>query len=311
MRAALCLDESAWPSKARGRYPRLGGEERRKDLLADCPAGCRDRCPSRSCEHVEPIAVDIDHESIRRRRWRARHSEQIQKHDLEQLRSATMGGRPSTWIGDLDAPRDPGRNQVDTVSRIGRRIGRRQLRLGRSRKQQEVLHKAFSVSIRATISLMTSRVAAVRRQAAADHLHGAANAGERILHLVRDRPPPSRRAAQRRLLAQLRPPSRRAAVRSCRMPVNLRLASDGHLAHRQMERKWRPVHAPGRDLATDADDALLAGRQVARQVAVVFFVVRLTASACSRCGPARRLRCIAEQPLGSRIERLDPAARDR
>ena len=57
------------------------------------------------------------------------------------------------------------------------------------------------------------------------------------------------------------------------MPVNLPFAVHRHFADRQMQRKRRPVLAQARDLAPDADDLLHAGREIAREVGVVLFVI--------------------------------------
>ena len=167
--------------------------------------------------------------------------------------------------------------------------------------------RSFSASMRAMMSRDDGGVAAARRQAAADHLNGAAHARQRVLHLVRDhrrhlaepaRAPPARAAAPR---------SGRASLRSCRMPVNLRSPPTFISPTDRCSGNVVPSLRSRRDLAADADDLGLAGREIAREVAVVLLVIGRRHQHADIA--ADDLVCgIAEQPLGAGVERLDAAA---
>ena len=90
--------------------------------------------------------------------------------------------------------------------------------------------------------------------------------------------------------------------------MNLRLAAEHHLADRQVQRKRRAVLAAPGHLAADADDLLDAGREIAREVAVVLLVIRRRHQHVD-VAPEHFGLAVAEQPLGGRIERFDAAVR--
>ena len=127
--------------------------------------------------------------------------------------------------------------------------------------------------MRATISFSTGASRAALGHAAADHLDRAADAGERVLHFVRDDRRHLAQPGQRRLLAQLllHLHSRAEIVEDA---GELPLAVDRDLADRQMQRKRRAVLPPALHLASDADDLGSTGRQIARQIGVVLLVIR-------------------------------------
>ena len=51
------------------------------------------------------------------------------------------------------------------------------------------------------------------------------------------------------------------------------LAGDGRLAHRQMQRKRRPVTPQSGDLAAGADDLRHAGREIPGEIVIVLLMV--------------------------------------
>jgi CheY-like chemotaxis protein len=86
----------------------------------------------------------------------------------------------------------------------------------------------------------------------------------------------------------------------------LALAADPHLAHGELHREQRTVPSPPAHFTADADDPRLAGRQVARDVLVVLLAVRRGHQHADVAAEDLGFG-VAEEPLGSRIERLDPA----
>jgi hypothetical protein len=75
-----------------------------------------------------------------------------------------------------------------------------------------------------------------------------------------------------------------------------------------MHREDRAIALEPRHLASDADDSLLPGFEIPREIRVVLFVVRrghqdVHVAAHDFVFP------IPKQPLGSRVERLDGASR--
>ena len=81
-----------------------------------------------------------------------------------------------------------------------------------------------------------------------------------------------------------------------------------HFADRKLHRKGRAVLALADDHAADADDAALAGGQIALQVAVMVFAIGRRHQASLTFCPMRLGRAVAEQPLGRAAEGLDDAA---
>ena len=107
--------------------------------------------------------------------------------------------------------------------------------------------------MRLTMSVSDRGVAAVGRQAAADDLDRAADAGQRILDLVRDdgghlADPGECRALAQPLL------ERDAAGEVVQDAGELALAVDRHLADRQVQRKRGAIAPAARDFASGADD---------------------------------------------------------
>ena len=103
--------------------------------------------------------------------------------------------------------------------------------------------------------------------------------------------------------------------------LRLRLAPFGQVAHdadegmvaglrrfadRELHREGRAILAPPHDLAADADDLRHAGREIGRDVAVVFAVIGLRHQD-AHVLPDDFVRCVAEQADAGLVERLDDA----
>jgi hypothetical protein len=84
------------------------------------------------------------------------------------------------------------------------------------------------------------------------------------------------------------------------------LLAECHLADRELDREHRAVLLRRRDLAADADDPLLPGPQIARDVAVMLRMEGRRHQAVDVAADDLR-RLIAEHPLGARIEGADQA----
>jgi hypothetical protein len=88
-----------------------------------------------------------------------------------------------------------GFQQPDSCRQQRYHVGGRALWLRRAREEQEIFHHRVEGIDAFDDFLHHRRVRIAGQQTAANHLHRAANAGKRVLHLVRD---------HRRHLAQLR-----------------------------------------------------------------------------------------------------------
>ena len=116
--------------------------------------------------------------------------------------------------------------------------------------------------MRDTISFEDLAVGTAARPAGED-LNGAADAGQGILDLVRHDRRHLPELCQRRLLGQPRF-HLHAVGQVVKDPGELPLATDRHLADRQVEGKGRAVLPPPLDLPAAADDLRAAGGDVAR-----------------------------------------------
>ena len=165
-------------------------------------------------------------------------------------------------------------HEADHHGQDRQRIDRRHPRLRRAREEQQILHQIVQRVDPRHDLLDDVGVPTVGRQPAADDLHRPANAGQRILHFVRHHGGHLAEPRQRRLLAQLRLElhARREVVQN---PRKLRLPVDHHFTDGQVDWKRRPVLSASGHFAADADDALLAGREIPAHVLVVLVMVRL------------------------------------
>ena len=151
-------------------------------------------------------------------------------------------------------PRNAGSSPGGSRSSHQRRdVDRQPFRLRRPGKQQQILHQLVErIDARDDFTHHLRRPCC-RRHAAADHLNRAADAGERVLHLVRD---DGRHLAKRASAACSRSCS---SIRDARAEVvqdagELRSPAVDDLADGQVQRERRAILAPAGDLAADADD---------------------------------------------------------
>ena len=161
--------------------------------------------------------------------------------------------------------------------------------------------------MRAMTSVMIAASLRLRRQARADHLHGAADRGQRVLDFVRDHRRHLAEPRQRGRLAQplLELGAARQVVKDA---GEVLLAVDLELADRQVQREVLAVAPQRGDGAADADDLPLAGAQVMLDIAVVLRAVRLRHQQADVLAEHVGF-AIAEHALGRGVEGLDAAGR--
>ena len=142
----------------------------------------------------------------------------------------------------------------------------------RTREHQHVLHDPVQ-RVEARDDVEQNRaIALFRRHARRDDLQRAPDPRNRVLHFVRD---------DRRHLAELRERllfgepllERDAVAQIVEDAREAALAIAHHLADRQMNGKARAVLLEAGHFAADADDLLLAGREIVTQVAVVLLAI--------------------------------------
>ena len=185
----------------------------------------------------------------------------------------------------------------DAVSRSSEpRANRLLAQRARAREHQHVLHDPVQpVEPRDDVD-QNGAIALVGRHPRRDHLQRAANARDRVLHFVRDDRGHLAELGERFLFRQplLEHDAIAQVVKDAREAA---FAVVGlHLADRQMHRKRRAVLAAGGHFAADADDLLLAGREVMVKVPVVALAVGARHQHV-HVAPEHLADAIAEQPL--------------
>ncbi len=250
------LDEALRCRQAKPGATALRREERREDLVTDRG---RDSGTLVADGYAAPRLVGADGDTNRAVVLHGVRGidQQVVNYHLQHL-GITSDRRRRAADRDLDV-----RGVTIALQQVGggrhqrHQLDRRLLRLRRAREQQQVFHHRVEGIDARHDFLHHRRVGALRRQASADHLHRTANAGQRILDLVRD---DRRQFPQSRELGLLSQPgleldTRRQVMKDAGEAT---LAFRDRLPDRQMQWKGRAVLASSGDLSSPADDLRLA-----------------------------------------------------
>src|SRR5262245_28151936 len=298
------LDDPLRGGKAEARAARFGREEGSEDLLADLRRNTWTSVDERN------LAARIDgvdrysNSSFPLHGMRAVDQE-IVEHDLQHL---GIGGHG--WRGSLDVHLDiPKRwvaaQEIRCDGDERHDVDWRPARLRRPRKEQEVLHHLVERIDAVDDLLHDRRARGVLRHAAAEDLDRAADAGQRVLHLVCDNGSHLPQSRQGSLLAHFLFHADTGAE-IVKDAGELSRAANRELADGEMQGKRRAVLAHPRDLATDSDNLGPACCEIPREIGVVLLAVRRRHQHVDVVAEDVGL-CVPEQPLGGRIEPLDAA----